>query len=207
MRGGGLGRSGGVTRDGEPGFSLLELLLACGLVATLSAAVVPRTLAGLDEARGLAAARYVAGQVQWARWEAAAHGVSVGLRFEDGDDGVLRCASYMDGDADGLRTRDIDGGIDPLVRTAMRLSETFPGADFILDPDVPPVGQARPDGNPNPIRLGNTMILSVSPVGTATSGTVYVGAGRAQFAVRILGATGRARVLSFDPATREWRDR
>jgi hypothetical protein len=47
--------------------------------------------------------------------------------------------------------------------------------------------------------------LSFGPSGGATSGTLYVrGAGAQQYAVRILGATGRSRVLRFDFLARRW---
>ena len=192
-------------KPGDNGFSLLELLLTCGLVVTLSAAAIPQTLAGLDDARARAAARHVAGRVQWARLQAAARGRSVGLRFESDGSGGYRCMAYVDGNHDGIRTRDIQQGIDAGLGTPERLGDLFAGAQFGLATDVPPVGATRPDGDPNPIRLGRSAILSVGATGTTTSGTLYVRAGRAQLAVRLLGATGRARVMVFDRATRSWR--
>ena len=49
------------------------------------------------------------------------------------------------------------------------------------------------------------MILSFSPNGTATSGSVYVvGRDQTQWAVRVLGVTARARVLRYERATGAW---
>jgi hypothetical protein len=53
--------------------------------------------------------------------------------------------------------------------------------------------------------LSGTNILSFSPNGTATSGSVYVvGRDRTQWVVRVLGVTARARVLRFDRTNSTW---
>jgi hypothetical protein len=55
------------------------------------------------------------------------------------------------------------------------------------------------------VALSGTNILSLSPHGTATSGSIYiVGRDRTQWAVRVLGVTARARVLRFERATGAW---
>ena len=54
------------------------------------------------------------------------------------------------------------------------------------------------------VRIGTPKILTISPDGTATSGTLYVQGARAQYAVRVLGATGRTRVLKYEPGSRSW---
>ncbi len=194
-------------RLNEEGFTMVELLLTCGLVVTLSAAAIPQTLTGLDAARAETAARHMASRTQWARLEAAARGTYVGLRFERDASGGYRCTAYIDGNRNGIRTRDIQQGVDAALGAAERLSDLIPGAEFAIGDGIPPVGASQVDADPNPIRLGGAGILSVSPTGTASSGTLYLRVRRAQFAVRILGATGRARVLAFDRATRSWRPR
>ena len=52
--------------------------------------------------------------------------------------------------------------------------------------------------------IGSSRILTLGPDGTATSGTLYVRGRRGQYAVRILGITGRTRVLRFHPGTGQW---
>ena len=57
----------------------------------------------------------------------------------------------------------------------------------------------------DPLRIGSSNLLSFTPFGTATPGTIYVrGRDGTQLAVRVLGATARARVLRYVPRTREW---
>jgi hypothetical protein len=49
--------------------------------------------------------------------------------------------------------------------------------------------------------------MSMSPNGSATSGTLYLHGRRgAQYAVRVLGATGRIRLLKYVEAQRRWVD-
>ncbi len=57
----------------------------------------------------------------------------------------------------------------------------------------------------DPVRLGSANTLTFSPLGTATSGTIFFRSrtGR-QYAVRVLGATGRTRVLEFRHETKSW---
>ena len=47
--------------------------------------------------------------------------------------------------------------------------------------------------------------MSFTPIGTATSRTLYLrGRDGSQYSVRVLGATGRTRVLRYVPATHQW---
>jgi hypothetical protein len=50
-----------------------------------------------------------------------------------------------------------------------------------------------------------SVLMSFTPIGTATSRTLYLrGRDASQYAVRVLGATGRTRVLRYVTATRQW---
>ena len=51
------------------------------------------------------------------------------------------------------------------------------------------------------------VLFSFTPLGTSSSGTFYLTArDGSRFAVRVLGATGRARLLHYVPASGEWKD-
>ena len=71
---------------------------------------------------------------------------------------------------------------------------------------MPEIGARTPAaGERDPIRIGSSQIVTFTPIGTATSGTVYLhGRGVTQYAVRVLGVTGRTRVMRFDPGAGEW---
>ena len=67
----------------------------------------------------------------------------------------------------------------------------------------PLIGGGTPSGSP--IRIGNTTLLSVSPAGTATSGTLYLrGRGNVAYALVVLGATGRTTLLRCDARAGTW---
>ena len=153
-----------------------------------------------------AAARYVAHRLQTVRLEALRRNVCVAIRFDPIDIG--RFGVYIDGDGDGVLQTDVDGGTDRTLTADARLADSFETVAFRIANDVPdPEGTTVLSANSDPLRLGSSNFLSFSPLGSSTSGTLYLSAPTGpQMAVRIMGATGRMRVLRFDPAAREWRD-
>jgi len=188
------------------GTSLIELMLGLSVVTILITMAVPGMLTLRDDIAVRAAVRYLASQAMLARFQAARLGAAVGIRFEPVAAGY-RFTSYTDGDADGIRAADIARGIDTLLQPSQLLSDQFPLVEFALATQVPPIsGTAGPDSDP--IRLGSADTLTFSPVGTATSGSIYLlGRSGQQYAIRILGTTGRLRVLRFDRSTGVWLDR
>jgi hypothetical protein len=109
----------------------------------------------------------------------------------------------MDGNANGIRTTEIQAGVDVAMDSARELAADFHGVRFGLAvglPDVDGVRNASPDG----VRIGTARILTMNPDGTATSGTLYLMCGRSQYAVRVLGATGRTRVLKYERGSASW---
>ena len=67
---------------GAAGYSLIETMLVCTIVAIVAAVAVPVSLAGVDRARGWAAARFVAARFVKARAQAVGRGASVAVRIE-----------------------------------------------------------------------------------------------------------------------------
>lgn len=177
-------------------------------MVTLTAIALPLYGRVVEVHRAHAAARYLAGRFGLARLEAVKRSTRVGLRFE-GDGADVAWTTYLDGNANGIRSRDIARGIDPVLRPAERLADLFPGVIFGLHPSVPAIGSRTPGtGASDPIRIGSSQIVTFTPIGTATSGTLYLyGRGVTQYAVRVLGATGRTRVLRFDAGTGGWVER
>ena len=56
-----------------------------------------------------------------------------------------------------------------------------------------------PFNTSDPVQIGSSTLLSFSPTGSSTSGTLFMHGIRGnQFAVRVLGATGRTRILEFN---------
>jgi type II secretory pathway pseudopilin PulG len=164
-------------------------------VCVLAAIAAPRLLASTDRSRGLMAARYLAGRMALARAQAVSRSAVIALRFEPTGRGIT-FSVIQDGNRNGVRTRDIQVQIDRVIEPAILLSDLFPGADIGLVPQAPA---------PEAVQIGGTSIMSFTPTGTSSSGSIYVrGKDGTQWTVRVLGATARARVLRWVPSTGEW---
>jgi len=185
------------------GYSLIELTVVSGLVATLGAVSVPQLSAAVDAYRTAGAVRYLTTRLARARMEALVRSTEVAVRFTaDADGGGY--SVYLDGNGDGVRTHDIDEGIDPLLMPAERLHDNFAGVGFEVPAGLPPVDSgSATDGDP--LKLGVSNMLSFSALGTSSSGSVYVrGRGGAQYVIRAYGQTGKVRALKYSPRNRKW---
>ncbi len=186
------------------GYSLIELMVCLSLAALAFALGGPALLAARDEALAAGAADYVVTEFHGARMEALKRRASVAIRFEAaGDD--FQMAVYVDGNGNGVRSTDIVRGEDSLIRAGSVLSEQFAGVRFGFEAGVPDVDGGDTSSNADPIRAGVSRMLSFSPTGTSSSGTVYLhGRGPRQLAVRVLGGTGRIRSLQYEFGARKW---
>jgi len=194
----------------ERGWTLVELLVVFALAALLLAIGLPRLFA----AAGGVTVRLAADEVMQALRETRVVGLRlgtyVGVKFRTAADGTVTYTLYRDGDGDGVRTADIDAGVDPAVGTPRRLQHFGRAVRFGF-----PAGRApRDPGNPgrrldrleDPIRFNRSDIASFSPLEGATPGTVYLTDGeRRLVAVRVTGRTGRVRILTYDVASETWR--
>jgi hypothetical protein len=148
------------------------------------------------------AARYMAGRLGRARMDAVKRSTATALRFQAGSPDYT-FTPYADGNGNGLRTAEINAGIDPRIGTAERLADNYPGVQFGLRAGLPDVDGASGTGSDG-VRIGSSRILTLSPDGTATAGTLYIQGRRAQYAVRVLGVTGRVRVLKYEAGAHRW---
>ena len=184
--------------------TLGELATVLGVFGTVTATALPQVLTGLDEARVAGAARYLSSRLADSRMEAVARSREAALRFTP-EGGTYSFSSYIDGNGNGVLTRDIQRGIDRRLRGPERLSDNFRSVDFGVAPGLPAIdrGGAPPAGDP--IKLGAGNSVSFSSLGTSTSGTIYLtGRGGAQYAVRVFGGTGKIRVYRYNKARGKW---
>jgi len=181
-----------------------ELAVALGVAGTVTATALPPLLTSLDDARVAGAARYLSSRLAEARMDAVSRSSQVALRFSLVD-GLYTFAVYRDGNHNGVLTRDIERGIDPLIFGPEKLSHNFRNVEFGVQPGLPPIQSGDPSPAGDPIKLGAGNSVSFSTLGSATSGTIYItGPSRAQFAVRVFGATGKIRAYRFDRRTGKW---
>lgn len=159
-------------------------------VGIIAAAAVPQLTAAIEHTRTIGAARYLAARLGSARAQAVARSTNVALLFTVSAQATT-VGIYADGNGNGVRTRDIAMGIDPVAGTPMRLDLQFPHVILSLsDPPDPTL---------------TSVLMSFTPLGTSSSGTLYLrGRDGSQYAVRVLGATGRTRVLRYDAVSRTW---
>ncbi len=185
------------------GYSFIEVVFTLGIVATLAAAAMANTLAGLDEYRASAAARFVSTRLARARMEAIARSAAVGVRFASTPQGVAY-GIFADGNGNGVRSSDIQSGVDAVVMPPERLPDQFPGVDFGVLPGLPAVDSGAPPDD-DPIHVGSSNIVTFTASGTASTGSLYIrGKGPIQWVVRIYGETGKTRMLKFDARQSRW---
>jgi prepilin-type N-terminal cleavage/methylation domain-containing protein len=189
------------------GYSLLEVLMVITVLVIIAGAAIPLAHGGVDRARAAAAARHMAGRMMTARFEAVRRSAFVAIRFEENaGEYVLR--TFVDGNGDGVLSRDIARSIDWPVTNNERLQDHFPGVSFGIQRDVTSLDAGQPLDATDPIQIGSSTLVSFSPDGSSTSGTVFIrGRETSQFAVRLLGLTGRTRVFEFNFADGSWQTR
>jgi len=190
----------------DRGAALIDVVFALGLVAVLSGIAISAMQSARQFRAARSGARYVAARLQQARMESLKRNVVVAVRFDPDDQS--RFAVYGDGDGDGVLQSDIEQGIDRVITPVARLTDYLGPVTLRINQDVPEPETGAPlTAGGDPLRIGRSTLLSFSPLGTATSGTLYLaGPAGPQMAIRILGSTGRMRVLRFDTAARQWRD-
>jgi Tfp pilus assembly protein FimT len=186
------------------GTTLPELLAALLVAAALTALSLPRVADALDHWRTRGGASYLASRIALTRMQAVRRRTNVALRFEP-DNGGTRLRVYIDGNGDGVRSADISTGVDAALAPGDRFEDLFPRVTlgFVAGATLVDGSSASPDADP--VRFGTARMVSCTPDGTATSGTVYVrGQGPWQYAIVVLGATGRTRLLQFEASTATW---
>ena len=190
----------------DRGAALIDVLAAASVSAIVAAVAVPVVGGTLDRERTRVGAQHLAGQLQRARLESLKRGASVALRLSITGTERAEMRLYVDGNGNGVTERDIDGGIDRPLTPPMWLDAHARDVSLRINQlveDIAGSGELAPGDDP--LRIGHSAFVTFSPLGSATSGTMYVAARRGpQMAVRVFGATGRIRVLRFDAQARRW---
>lgn len=187
------------------GFTLVEVLATLALVLLVAAMALPITDRLRQEGQVRGAAFALSSRCGRVRFSAVHRAANVGLRFSaSGDSWIVQ--SFVDGDWDGLRAADIASGRDPAIDDPLPVQALFPGAQFGFVDGCPLVdGTTVPNGS-SPVRIGTAKTLVFTPDGSSSGGTLYLrgGAMASGYAVVILAATGRTRVLRCAPGAGAW---
>lgn len=194
----------------QRGVTLVETLVALALAALLLTLGLPHLVRAAGGVTLRLAADEVMGALRETRVVGLRLGAYVGAKFRTGEDGGVTYTLYRDGDGDGVRSADIDAGVDPPVGPPRRLAHFGAAARLGFPPGAAPRDPGSPgrrlDRLDDPIRFNRSDIASFSPLEGATPGTVYLTDGaRRLVAVRVTGRTGRVRILAYDPDEESWR--
>jgi len=190
------------------GMTLAEVLVAVVLALMSLAVAVPCFAYLRDEGRAAAGARQMAATFSALRFQAVARGKAAGLLFEPREGGWVWW-EVSDGNGNGLRTSEVRSGVDPIRSGPFRLEDRvesvrlgFPSGSAI--PQIPPQSGTI-DDLLDPVQFGRSDLVSFTPGGTASSGTLYLTDGRSVlYGVVLYGPTSRVRVWRYDTRRRQW---
>ena len=194
---------------GRGGYSFVETLAVLLFMGLVLGAGVARVHASLKNNRLQAATRRMFLLVRWMQSEAVRTRKYVGIVFNRTADGTYRFELYSDGDADGIRMRDVRSGKDPKFAGPFFLSREYPGIRLgILERDrivrVPPGGGVLRN-RLDPVQFGSSDIISFSPRGRSSSGTLYItDQSLRMMALVVYGPTIRIRVWTYRDGSGRW---
>jgi type II secretory pathway pseudopilin PulG len=188
--------------------SLPESIVVVAVMATVIAVAVPE-IGDLGRAAALRSASIqLKGLLFRCRAYAVMNARFTAAVFEQLPDGSWRCFVAVDGDGDGIRTRDIQTLVDPVVGEILHFENGHAGLGILQNERVPdPSGRGRLRGNlADPVRAGRGNMISFTPRGTASPASLYLTDHRTRMRVlRIYGGTSRVRSLVWRSGWPKWR--
>jgi type II secretory pathway pseudopilin PulG len=190
----------------DVGTTVVELLVVLLVIAVSVALSAPVAASVIDASRARHAATFLSSRFRLARQEAVGLGVNVGVVFDQDAAGAWSVRVCRDGTRNGLRRADIQSGADPCFDGPYRVDELFPTVQVYVDPQLR--GPAGEPGSPDPVRFGTANLVSFSPLGSCTAGSLFLRSkAGTPYVVRVGGATGRIRVMWYEASVPGWRDR
>ena len=144
------------------GFTIVEAVVAVGIVLAMAAVAFPAFRPIFAEAHVLGAGRSFKSQFRLAASTAVRSSVYTAIRFERRGADVWYSV-YQDGNQNGVRAVDITAGRDRLIAGPLPLTSGAPGVRVGFNPGVPAI---PPDtgvltGDPDPLRhVGHAVVLA-----------------------------------------------
>ncbi len=194
----------------QPGFQLLQAVIVLAVLSVGLTLTVPPLLRWSSALRLRLAAAELVATLRSARMTAVTLGVKVGVKFRPREGGRVTFTLHRDGDGDGVRSGDIADGTDPQVGPERQLVHVGAHVRLGFPPGVVPRDPGDPrrylDRLDDPIRFNRSDIASFNPLGRCTPGSLYLTDGLLGLSVvRLLAASGRVRVLTYDVGAETWR--
>jgi Tfp pilus assembly protein FimT len=188
--------------------SLVEVVAGLALLAMGTVVTVPAAATLIRGARMSAGAREMAVTLQALRWRSVAVGRAHGMLFRS-DPGGWYWHEVRDGNGNGLRTAEVVNGTDVTLsgphRVEDRVTHVTPGF-----PGSGPYRKVPPQSGTianlgDPIKFGSSNLISFTPLGRSSTGTLYLTDRRGGLAAVVLfGSTGRLRVWRYNARRGRW---
>jgi hypothetical protein len=191
----------------EAGLSLTEAVAVAAVIGLGLALALPALADLRGAALTAAGARRLAVTLQSLRWKSVAAASAHGLLFGR-DAAGWYWHEVRDGNGNGLRAAEVRSGTDATLSGPHRLETLTAPARLGFPPGgpvaaIPPASGVLDPGDP--IRFGASDLVAFSPLGTSSSGSLFVTDGRSRlYAVVLFGRTGRITVRRFDVARARW---
>lgn len=189
------------------GFGMVEALVVLALAGLGLAVALPAVANLRADGRCAAGARYMVGTFRQTRSRSIALRRYRGLYFHQQGDGWV-FSLVEDGNGNGLRTAEVRSGVDRVLEGPIRLQDrigtVYPGFPFPAVRQVPPA-TGWLNNLDDPVKFGRSDIVSFSPLGRSSSGTLYLTDGVDRlYAVVLYGPSSRIRVLRYRRSDRRW---
>ena len=157
------------------GMTLLELLVVLALIGLFVAFTTANLTATHRQLDFDQFAREIVESLEKCRWRAFRERCYTGIVIHENQQG-FEFSFFLDGNGNGIRTLDIGKGIDASIYRSMtiwRASGDIEAA--VLKTNVPEIPPGKGNLDPSdPVKFGKSNIISFSPDGQSSSGSLYL---------------------------------
>jgi hypothetical protein len=196
-------------RRSKDGATLMELMVVLTIMAVVATVSAPSFLRLSRSLRLSMAANELVGVLRLARSSAVQNSTHIGVKFRVDQHSRVSFALYRDGDGDGVRTGDIESGVDPEVGVSRTLAHLGSHVRFGFPPGIVPCDPGDPGSKlkrlDDPIRFNRSDIASFNSLGGSTPGSLYLTDGQQLAVVRLFGRTGKVKIMRYDAAAATWK--